>query len=795
MFDTKHKGLYPADQQFLNLGSFLALLLMLAWFTDDILRCGKVPFFRDLSTYFYPSRFILAESLQFGKIPFWSNQVAMGFPFLASPQSAVFYPPHVIFAALSFFDAIRILFVFHYCVAVIGAYVLCLHWGSSRSLALVGASLFAFGGVMVSLSNLLDHFQTAVWLPWVVFLIERCVGNLSRSNFLGLLVVCSVQLLAGSPEVYVMTVFLGFLSAVRVKADDPNVGYSRLMLVLCGANLAAAGLAMVQLAPSLELFLASWRTDVLPYAKASAWSLDPWRLVNFFLLDKEINLQTYNGLNLFLARQPPFLLSLYLGAVSLAGMCLWIKGASIEEKSLVLGLVFGSLLVAMGDYFTINRLMFSYLPILNRTRFPEKFLFLTFALLWYMTVNGLSRTLRKRNANNERSVSSVVLAVPTVLFVGVYLLFRFQLEDLIQLVAQRTGIPSYDVGTLRSASYLMVNLERQVLLQGAIFLLLFLWRMDKLRPGLVQILLVPLTFFDLASAHKAYQFPLAPEAGQRTPNVVSFVNRARERVFYLPQLGAVHPNAYAVPQRDFDHTIRSVFSSLVPNSGVLFGLEYMQEMDALRRQPYELFLQQAPHLSPGQLFHLLGTFNVAYVTSARPLSEREISLVQTFPEFQLWLYRIRTVVPRAFIVSETVQETEPARIIERLASLDFNPLRQVVLENNLSLFHAEGFKATAEILEYSDSGVTIRSRLNQPGVLVLADSYFPGWRAYVNGNEQEVLRANLFFRGVFLPSGTHIVKFRYEPRPFIWGLTISLATLFGVLLGPVAVRFRRGRGA
>jgi hypothetical protein len=380
-----------------NLVSLLILVIMVVWFTDDVLRSGKVPFFRDLSTYFYPAKLVLARSFQAGEIPFWSKQLGMGFPFLANPQSAVFYPPNLVFALLPFFSAVRFLFVAHYLVGATGAYMLCLRWGISRPLALLGANLFAFGGVIVSLSNLMDHFQTAVWMPWVLYFIDRCVYRLSRRNFVILVLFCVMQFLAGSPEIWLMTVCLGFLVGIRARANGEDVSFGRVLLVLCGAHLIAAGLAMIQIIPSLELFLESWRSETIPYGKASAWSIDPWRLINFFFLDKEVNLHAYNGLSLFLAKEPPFLLSLYLGAIAPPGILLWMTKSSSREKAVVLGLVLGTLLLAMGSYVPLHRILFDFFPVLGRMRFPEKFLFLTFALLWYMTLNGITMLAGRGN--------------------------------------------------------------------------------------------------------------------------------------------------------------------------------------------------------------------------------------------------------------------------------------------------------------------------------------------------------------------------------------------------------------
>jgi uncharacterized membrane protein YfhO len=88
-------------------------------------------------------------------------------------------------------------------------------------------------------------------------------------------------------------------------------------------------------------------------------------------------------------------------------------------------------------------------------------------------------------------------------------------------------------------------------------------------------------------------------------------------------------------------------------------------------------------------------------------------------------------------------------------------------------------RASANIARYEDSSVSIHVTSNDDAVLVLADSYYPGWRAYVDGSEIDILRANYFFRAVRVPPGNHFIEFKYEPRSFELGLLISLWTLFG----------------
>ncbi|MDO8692376.1 MAG: YfhO family protein [Dehalococcoidia bacterium] len=105
-----------------------------------------------------------------------------------------------------------------------------------------------------------------------------------------------------------------------------------------------------------------------------------------------------------------------------------------------------------------------------------------------------------------------------------------------------------------------------------------------------------------------------------------------------------------------------------------------------------------------------------------------------------------------------------------------------------------GAGGQASILSYQPERVLVQANLASPGYLVLADSYYPGWRAFVDGREQPVLRAEYLFRAVYLPAGAHQVEFRYEPGSFRWGMAISVSTLALMALGGAGWTVRRRIG-
>lgn len=187
-----------------------------------------------------------------------------------------------------------------------------------------------------------------------------------------------------------------------------------------------------------------------------------------------------------------------------------------------------------------------------------------------------------------------------------------------------------------------------------------------------------------------------------------------------------------------------LFSNLLPNSGAFHGFDYMQESDPLGRRLYAVFLGTASQMPPSHLYRLLAALNVKYIQSFRPLPKGDISLVRHFPEFPSWLYSIDSPVPRSYIISRATVERDPSKTLRLLSSKDFDALNGVILEQPLSLQPKKDFKAQAKILRYENHKVTIGASLNGSGVLVLADSFYPGWRVYVDGKESKILRANFF---------------------------------------------------
>jgi hypothetical protein len=226
------------------------------------------------------------------------------------------------------------------------------------------------------------------------------------------------------------------------------------------------------------------------------------------------------------------------------------------------------------------------------------------------------------------------------------------------------------------------------------------------------------------------------------------------------------------------------YQNYLPNVGVISGIDYFQEIDALLRSPYSEFLSVANNLKFENQIKLLRTFNVGYMVSFRELPERGVRLIRRFPEYFSWLYKVDNTFPRVMIVARSSVEKDPVKTLQRLASLDFDPNTEVILNEAVKSHSLARLQAQAKITSHKNSRVTIDATTNEAGILVLAESYYPGWKAYVDGNETTLLKANHFYRAVELSKGDHIVEFIYDPLSFRVGMIVSSATL--VILGFVS---------
>ena len=156
------------------------------------------------------------------------------------------------------------------------------------------------------------------------------------------------------------------------------------------------------------------------------------------------------------------------------------------------------------------------------------------------------------------------------------------------------------------------------------------------------------------------------------------------------------------------------------------------------------------------------------------------------------VYRNDRALPRAFATYSAQRAPDPEALLPRLASPSFDPLRSSYVEGE-PIGPGGARRGHALTIERDEpTRIEIQAEMAADGLVVLADSFYPGWVARVDGEPAAIEVANFLFRGVRVPAGLHRVELSYEPSWLApgWGASLAGCTVLGAL-GVAEVRRRR----
>jgi hypothetical protein len=227
--------------------------------------------------------------------------------------------------------------------------------------------------------------------------------------------------------------------------------------------------------------------------------------------------------------------------------------------------------------------------------------------------------------------------------------------------------------------------------------------------------------------------------------------------------------------------------TLLPNTAMMYGLQDFRGYDAVGVNRYAELLDAGFHytgathqLGNGASFPILDLLNVKYVFAPRDIdlpAERFVRIA----EGPTVIYRNRGALERAFVVNGTrvLPDRDALRQL-RAGVVDLR--REAVIDEPLDAASApDATTGTAgdgvAIRRYQDEDVSIEARVAGRRLLVLLDTYYPGWVATVDRAEVPIHRVDYAFRGVVIPAGHHVVEFHYRPWSVRAGAALSLASL------------------
>ena len=160
----------------------------------------------------------------------------------------------------------------------------------------------------------------------------------------------------------------------------------------------------------------------------------------------------------------------------------------------------------------------------------------------------------------------------------------------------------------------------------------------------------------------------------------------------------------------------------------------------------------------------------------------EHNIVYQFED--IYIHENYDVYPRAFFVNnfKTVEKDTAQEYL--LKNPDFNLRQNVILEEKLSNESINKLKLSkdnkinnANIISYEANNILIKTSNSDASILILTDVYYPGWKAFIDGTETKIYRADGLVKAIFVPEGEHTIEFVYLPESYNTGITISIITV------------------
>ena len=298
-----------------------------------------------------------------------------------------------------------------------------------------------------------------------------------------------------------------------------------------------------------------------------------------------------------------------------------------------------------------------------------------------------------------------------------------------------------------------------LLVTAVALFLCFLWIRRRLQPGLFYVLAVAVTLLQLGifarEWHGFYSpkdYPLYPE------NEVSrFLHQADPRGEY---------RAYV----DYRSAEQVKGKPLIPpNVNVIFGFPTLDGFEGVR----PLVVYDLP--KEREDYDAFGWLNVRYVIASADAPMNHPALTLRHKQ-NVAIYENRFARPRGRVFYDYAIEPLDTNAV-RLQSRPFSKTQPTV-NQPLGFAPQTGRPAKdARLLEGTANRVVYEVESDTPGLFVATESFYPGWRAFWNGEERTVLRAHQALRGVEVPAGKGTLEFRFEPASYAVGLKITLISL------------------
>lgn len=701
----------------------------------------KNPLLSDIPSLLYPWRSLAIDQLKNFKFPLWNRYYFAGMPLLANFQSAVFSHANFFFLFLPKALAWSFGVMISPLLTMTAMYIFLRHKKLTITPSLLGSLVFSLSGFEIAWVEYNVHGHTALFLPLLLLAIDKIIGKSEKTGKLWLFslpFLIALQIFSGYIPIVIYTYIICFFYLIYFylfpqfkKHEIPLKNFVLLFLFWIWG----LGLASIQIFPGYELIKNSIRS-IDPIVLASNASHLPLKnLVTFIAPDFFGNPATGNYFGQ--AFYDNFYFFAGTGTLILVIFSLFYLK---KEKNIFfwwLMLLFSMVLVfrnPVGVF--LEKLFFLSGGVAARALFITDF---SLALLagW-----GMEKYLATSKKDRWRIIIFVIIVAVFFIF-GVKMASKIE-SPIDRLVAQRNlVIPVF---------FLLICAFTLVVGQMTRFNL-------AVPSGLVFLILV--SFQLLYSARKYLPFSKKELLFPTTP-VIEFLKNEQKKTKepFRVELGEVIPQNFLMP----------------------YGIETISGSDALLPKKMGEFLSlletgkvqekiSRVHLIKNYDSTLFPLLNVKYILAKKtdekgyfsPLGKPPSRFLNprfklVFEDKTVQVYEDGNFLPRAFWFHEDL--TELAKIISQK------------IPNNDKV----------DWLAYGADKIILRIESDKPGFIFLANSFFPGWRAFINDKATTIEQTDYNFFTVKVPSGRNLLTFEYKPKSFFYGSLFSFFTLANWIL-------------
>ncbi|HEY9745925.1 MAG TPA: YfhO family protein [Oculatellaceae cyanobacterium] len=801
----------------------LAMLILWVVFWWPIITGREQLYIRDLTFYALPMKTYMMARFRAGEFPFWTPHISTGMPFFAEPTHQVLYPFNLLFFLTpTEVHGISWFVILHLLLAQWAFYALCRTLGFGQWLSLWGGLLFGYVGYTLSIGDNVNYLPATVWCPLALAAFMRGLQT-GRMQWAAVVAASVTSMLfAGdtfNPLFLALFCALFLLCRWKISAfrDWVSGCSNRWALVFFGVSFVlAALLGAVQILPTQELLALSVRNAPLALKEIALWSFPPERvieLVHPYFYGSKYPTPHFIGQFMYPKFLEPWADSVYIGLIPVffAGLALVCQ----FRKHLLWAMMAGfSLLASFGLTAPYYPFLLKLFPPLQYHRYQEKFLFWVTLVVCVLAVSGLQYAIQHRgqlfHAFRQKGLGGRIAWTVGILAFGTLFLCKIPIDLWIWEHAMERSVEwgehFYERGPHVAQLY-----AHWLLL--ALVLLVLPWLRQSHRFYLPCVCVFAV--LDLLFVHWG-QVPSAPTellTRRPTPVALQLIRKDHPdgpiRILFDDKVELVDQkdekrvlqrisDAYRVPLLMDNYPVYWIYrflynqNRLLFNFGTIYNVGYQNgRFEPLQQKRHqfmdEVLLQNNPALLPA----LCAT---PYIVSSKTTPNsawrpEDTEIIGEDPGFNLRILKVKRAVPRAYIAPNAIYNPEPEKVFKILTQsfLSHPYEQQVEIAKNAPGSTAQELtpllpNARVDFVQDMPELIELRVDSPYPGKdahLVLTESMFPGWRAFVDGQEVPVYLANQRFMAISIPPGRHHVVFRYQSTRFAVGLGLSV---LGVLL-------------